>query len=198
MQSSEFCDVPCGCLSFLKRYGLQRLQVPASSASFWSDKQVLRSDVCCMSGRAGCMSHTSACEIRVAAVCSSQLKVGAALARSWFFSSFSFLLPFSFRNFLNLIQHCSRILVYSMIAHHVEYAFGFWVLPGASFTSSVMAALICCSGVGKTFSSGWLLQVRVLLQDIQAHSYLPKRSGSFRQALDKQSEIWGGLSDTIF
>lgn len=31
----QFHDVPCGCLSFLKkRYGLQRLQVPASSASF--------------------------------------------------------------------------------------------------------------------------------------------------------------------
>lgn len=87
----QFRDVPCGCLSFLKkRYGLQRLQVPASSASFWSDKQVLRSDVCFMSGRAGCMSHTSVFEIRVAADCSSQHKVGAA---DFLFIFFLFLCP---------------------------------------------------------------------------------------------------------
>lgn len=84
-----------------KRYGLQRLQVPASSASFWSDKQALRSEVCCMSGRAGCMSHTSAFEIRVAADCSSQHKIGAALARSWFFF-FLFLCPSVLRTYFIL------------------------------------------------------------------------------------------------
>lgn len=41
-------------------------------------------------------------------------------------------------------------------------------------------------------------KLRVLLQEIQARFYLLKRPISFRQALDKQSEIWGGLSDAIF
>lgn len=91
MQSSVLWCALWLSVFFKKRYGLQRLQVPASSASSWSDKQVLRSDVCFVSGRACClMSHTSAFEIRVAADCSSQHKVGAALARSWFFFFYFF------------------------------------------------------------------------------------------------------------
>lgn len=44
-------------------------------------------DVLCMLGRASYMSRTSAFKIKVAADCSNQRKVGAALATGWIFFS---------------------------------------------------------------------------------------------------------------
>lgn len=45
--------------------------------------------------------------------------------------------------------------------------------------------LVRCTGMGKTFLSGRLLRERVLLQDMLLSFYLPKRPGSFRQAVAK-------------
>lgn len=150
-----------------------------------------------MLGRASYMSRTSAFKIKVAADCSNQRKVGAALATGWiFFSSVPQFKELSFC-FLSGIAMGSWYIAWSLIILN-NSGFGFWLLPDATLTSSKMAVLICCTGMGKSFGSGWLLQERVLLQDIQPSFFLPKRPGSFRQALAKQSEIWGGLSDMIF
>lgn len=46
--------------------------------------------------------------------------------------------------------------------------------------------------------SKWQTASRELLQDVQLSFYLPKRPGSFRQALAKLSQIWSGSSDAIF